>query len=326
MRTQWMLLLGLMGVIIPLQAQTPSSPAPQTARQALIEMFLSNDADAVIKHLPESARKVLLHNGEPRYASTISYLFSNARQMLGQVDRMKTFDDGPNLLVSEQNQNQQEIEVAVEHDIVSGETDEIELSVHNYRDGHEEFLPVVPRFIFVWKQEKQIWRLIDLTASTRVPLTDPGYLQGLLRRQQEANESSAQMRIMIIANVEAAYIARHPEKGYSCTLKTLFTIEPTDENFSDENEITPQTYYEPGHGNTEWSGYRFTLAGCEGSPASGYQITAVPVDSDSGTKSFCADESRTVKSVDGENLSACFAQGEVVSSPQQDMTLEPIQE
>src|SRR5258708_4322202 len=37
-------------------AQTPAPPPPQSARQALIEMFVGKGPDDFVKHLPEDAR------------------------------------------------------------------------------------------------------------------------------------------------------------------------------------------------------------------------------------------------------------------------------
>jgi hypothetical protein len=73
-----------------------------------------------------------------------------------------------------------------------------------------------------------------------------------------------------------------------------------------------------------WSGYRFALTGCHESPGSEFQITAEPLDADAGTKTFCADQSATVKSVTGGTISACFSRGEVVSSAN-DAAIEPNQ-
>ena len=77
----------------------------------------------------------------------------------------------------------------VEHDSLLGEDDEIELSVHYYKDGQLQPLPVVPDLTFTLKQEKEIWRLTEVTAAAHVPLTDPDYLKGLRKQQNEANES-----------------------------------------------------------------------------------------------------------------------------------------
>ncbi len=179
---------------IPLSAQT-QTPPPQTARQALIEMLLGNGSDAFAKHLPDAARKLLPRNGEEPYASTIFRISTFARQMVLQGERVETFDAGPTILLSEQGQGRDRIEVAVEHDSLAGENDEIELSAHRYHDGREQSMSVEPRLIFTLAQEEKIWRLIEVTAVARVPLTDPDYLRGLRQQQQEANEAAAQMRI-----------------------------------------------------------------------------------------------------------------------------------
>jgi hypothetical protein len=311
MRTRLIMHFAVLGAIVPLAAQT--QPAlPQTARQAVIEMFLGDGTDAFAKHLPDSARKLLPQNGEAPYASPLYRISTLGRQM-ARGEHVETFDSGPTILISQQNQGQDKVEVAVEHDSLAGDTDEIELSVHVYHDGREQSLSVIPRLTFTLKQEKDIWRLIDFTAAARVPLTDPDYLRGLRQQLQEANESAAQMRVNSIASAESGYSEQHPDRGYTCSMPTLFAPRPVDTS-SEDNPDPPQVFYDPGQGNSEWSGYRFAVTGCEGSPGSKYQITAVPVDSDAGTKTFCADESGTMKSVKGSRISACFSRGEVVSS------------
>ena len=87
-------------------------------------------------------------------------------------------------------------------------------------------LPVVPRLIFTLKQEKEIWRLTEVTVAAHVPLTDPDYLKGLRKQQNEANEAQAQSRVTIIAAAETGYAAKHADRGYTCTLATLFAQEP----------------------------------------------------------------------------------------------------
>lgn len=309
MHTCTLILIAAVGASIPLPAQTPTRP-PQTARQALIEMFLGGETDAFAKHLPEAARRLLVHNGQEQTTSILFRISTLGRQMLpgGHVE---TFDEGPTILISEQDQRER-VEVSVEHDVSDGENDEIELSVHHYRDGQERPLPVIPRLIFSLRQEKEIWRLAEFTAAANIPLADTNYLRGVRRQLQEGNESSAQMRIHNIAHAESGYAEEHPDRGYTCSMSLLFT--PTADASSEDNTDPPQVFYDPGQGNVEWNGYRFALTGCEGSQGTKYQITAVPLDSDSGSKTFCADESGTVKSVTGVKVSACFSRGEVVSS------------
>src|SRR5579864_161150 len=306
-----LMLFAALGLSIPLLAQT-QVPQPQTARQALIEMFLGNEADAFAKHLPDAARKLLVHDENEVYSSTVFRMASSGRQMALRGDRTETFDAGPTILMSPQGQSDR-LEVAVERDSTVGENDEIELSVHLYHDGREKSLSVIPRLIFTLRPESGIWRLLEVTASERVPLADPDYLSGLRQQQQEANESAAQGRIGIIMAAETGYADQHPDRGYICTLPSLFAQELNNNTSVDDSEA-PLLYYDPGQGSSEWNGYRFSLTGCEESRGAKFQITAAPLDSDAGTKTFCADESGTLKSLTGGDISACFSRGEVVSS------------
>ena len=103
-----------------------------------------------------------------------------------------------------------------------GETDEIEVSIHVYRDGEPEFLPVVPRLIFSMTQEKEIWRLTEATLAAHVPLTDPDYLKGVRKKEDEADENMASARVSMIALAEAGDASQHPHRGFSCNLTELF--------------------------------------------------------------------------------------------------------
>jgi hypothetical protein len=228
--------------------------------------------------------------------------------MAAQGRMLETFDTGPNILVTEQSDNER-VEVAVEHDSLMGDQDEIELSVHGYKDGQEENLPVIPRLIFTLQQEKDVWRLTEITVAGHIPLTDPDYLKGLRKQQDEANEQTAQMRVNMIVNGQKAYSAAHPEIGYACTLSSL-APQKTD---STAGEATAT--FDPGQGGEEWNGYRFTLNGCGGTPSSKYRLAAVPIDSDSTGKTFCADESAKIKFVTRGKPSSCFSGGQELNQP-----------
>jgi len=298
----WLVLLVTAACSISLPAQTSTPPPPQSARQALIEMFMGKDSEDFAKHLPEDARRALIHKGETPDTSVVLRISNLGRQMVAQGESIETFDAGPTLLLSEQ-KDHEKIEVVVERDSLLGEDDEIELSVHLSKNGQPESLPVVPRLIFTLKQEKEIWRLTEVTVAAHLPLTDPDYLQSLRKEQDEADESTAQSRLRFIAGAETAHAAKHPDSGYTCTLSNLFPP-PT------EGEV----YYGPGFADEESNGYRFTLTGCDGNPASKYRITAAPVETDSGLKTFCSDESGTLKSVTGRKSSTCFSRGQVVTN------------
>jgi hypothetical protein len=282
-----------------LRGQTVT-PAPQSARQALIEMFTGKSENDFIRHLPDEARQTLVHKGE---SPETSFLLRIPGMCRGLADggKLETFESGPNILTTDQGDGRERIEVAVEHDSVLGEEEEIELSVHSYKDGEPELLPVVPRLIFTLKEEKDIWRLTEVTLAAHVPLTDPDYLKGLRKQQNESNESAARFRMAVIALAENRYAAAHPDTGYSCTLLSLFPSEDRAEEGANFIE------------SEDSNGYHFALAGCEGKPALKYGLTAVPVDTKIGMKAFCVDESGTLRSVAADKHSNCFSRGQVVS-------------
>lgn len=285
------------------QNPQPQPPPPQSARQALIEMFMGKGADDFAKHLPEDARKILLHKGDTPESSNLLKIAMIGREVVSQRGgQIETFEAGPNILVSEDPNTHEKVEVGVEHDSLMGEEDEIELSIHTYKDGEPEFLPVIPRLIFTLKQEKDVWKLTEVTVAVHAPLTDPDYLKGLRKEQDQSNQSSAQSRLMMMAQAESRYAATHKELGYTCGLANLF---PTPES----GEI--RTQYVPTFANEESNGYRFTLSGCDGPPASKYRLTATPLEADTEMKVLCVDESGTIKSVTTEKKSACFTSGHV---------------
>jgi hypothetical protein len=299
------LLFAILTCWIPLFSQT-ATPPPQSARQALIEMFTGKGENDFVKHLPEAARQALIHKGETPETSMILKISTIGRQATAQGEHMETFDEGSTLIAFDQIGHER-VEVTVERDSLIGENDEIELSIHYYKDGQLQSLPVVPQLTFTLRQEKEIWRLAEITAAAHIPLTDPDYLKGLRQQQDEANELQAQLHVTGIAGAETAYAAKHPDLGYACTLSSLFAPDPTA-----AQEGGPS--YSPDFANEESSGYRFAISGCKGTPATKYRVTAVPTDSDSTLKTFCADERGTLKFVTGGTSSSCFTQGQPVNT------------
>lgn len=291
---------------IPLLAQASETETPQTARQALIEMFLGKGADDFAKHLPEDARRTLIRKGETPETSLVLRIAEAGRQLTSQGERVESFDAGPNILIVEQAAGRDKLEVAIERDSLIGEADEIELSIHFYRDGQPAWLPVVPRLIFTLQPEKDIWRLTEVTAAAHFPLTDPDYLKGLRKQQDESNEAAVQSRLSMIGIAEKAFAGSHADRGYTCSLTTLFNPDSAPPNGG--------TFYDPGQGNDEWNGYRFTLSACEGSPAAKYRVLAAPIDSGSEMKTFCTDDSGATKFVSEGNPASCFSRGQAVSA------------
>lgn len=301
MRRTWLALM-VAGIVSPLVAQTAPSQ-PQTARQALIEMFLSKNPDDFAKHLPDDARQVLIHKGETMETSVVLRIASVGRGLTAQGEHVETFDAGPNILVSEQPDHER-VEVAVEHDSLMGEQDEIELSIHSYKNGEEQFIPVVPRLIFMLKQEKEIWKLTEVTLEAHVPLTDPEYLKGVRKQQNEANENAALTRMNMMIESQKGYAVQHPEVGYSCALPAL-----APQFYAATTPAGGDAPADP-QGDSPSNGYRFSISGCSGTPSTKYRLTAVPTDADAEMKTFCADQSGKVRFITSGKPSSCFSSGQ----------------
>lgn len=287
--------LMVSGIAGWLGAQT-AVPQQQTARQALIEMFMSKNPADFAKHLPDDARQVLIHKGETIETSFVLRIASLGRGLATQGEHLETFDVGPNILVVEQ-PGHERLEIGVEHDSLMGEQDEIELSIHSYKDGQEQFIPVVPRLVFTLKQEKEIWKLTEVTAEAHVPLTDPDYLKGARKEQNDANENAALQRMNMMVDSQKTYAAQHPEAGYNCEL-TMYTPLATIEGAANTQGVS------------ESNGYQVSLTGCTGTPATKYRLTAVPTDTDAEMKTFCADESGKVRFITTGKPSSCFSSGQ----------------
>ena len=300
MRPIGIALLAAVTLGLPAAGQNASSH-PQSARQALIEMFTGKGEDDFTKHLPSEALATLVRKGQTPDASLLVRVSGAVRGLSMEGEKVETFDDGPNILISETASAHERLEVAVEHDSLSADDDEIELSVHLYKNGEPELLPVIPQLIFTLKQEKEIWRVTEVTVSAHVPLEDPDYLKGLRKQQDEMNESAAQSRVNMIAQAEMNYAASHRDAGYFCSAQAL-------------NQGTEgQTNADSAPMNEESNGYRFSLTGCSGKPATKYRLRAVPVDADAEVKAFCVDESGAVKSISANDISKCFTQGQTVN-------------
>jgi hypothetical protein len=291
-------------------AQT-QAPPPQTARQALIEMFLSKNPDAFTKHLPAVASKALIHKGDDTSTSIVQRI-STLGQQLSAQGHVETFDVGPNLLLSEHDEGKDKIktEVTVEGDNVMGESEEIEVSIHVYRDGELEFLPVIPRLIFSMTQEKEIWKLTEVVLAAHVPLTDPDYLKGVRKEQDQMNENMASARVSVIASTETQYASAHPDRGYSCNMSELFG------NISGVGPSERAGYNSIPLPADDSGGYHFSITGCSGSPVSKFQVLAVPTESDSGMKTFCSDESGAVRFEINSKGASCLSHGQPVNANQ----------
>jgi TonB family protein len=282
-----------------LQAQT--SPSPQTARQALIEMFFGSAANHLEKHLPDATRRSFqkLDSGDGRsFLSEFSMLASQAK---AGGAKLETFDTGPTLLtVEEQQQGRDRVEITVERDDLVGDEDQIEVALHMTRAGKEQTLPFVPHLIFVMKTESEIWRLNEISVTVRVPLADPDFLKNIEDRQRGQHEQMTIWSLRMVTTSEKAYNAARG--SYACTLSALGTADksgPENHPFLFDRELV----------TGKKGGYIYAITGCD---ASHYKVVAEPALPDSGQRSFCSDESGAVRAAVDGKASTCLTRGETV--------------
>jgi len=267
-----------------------------------MEMFLSKDPAKLEKHLTNATRQSFVRKGDNPTTSLVGRIASLGQQLEAGSERLETFETGPTLLISEDRNGRDRVEVTVERDDLLGEEDEIELLVHPYKDGEPEAWPVVPRLIFSLKQEKEIWKLSEITLSLHAPLTDPEYLKNIRKLRNEQDENRAMMSARVLVLAETAYAKGHPTSGYTCSLMDLGST-------SDEalySQVSPEL------ASGQDNGYVFSLTGCDGPPATKFQVGAVPADPDAGMRTFCVDQSGTLRSSTDGSAKSCLRSGEPI--------------
>ena len=282
----------------PLQAA-----APQTARQALIEMFFGQAPNHLEKHLPDVTRRAFQNLEEANGQSVLASLSMLAKEAQAAGEKFETFDTGSMLFSVKQlsGGNHDEIEITVERDDLSGDEDQIELALHMTRDGKEETLPFIPRFTFAMKMESDVWRLDEISLSVRMPLADPDFLKSILQRQSSEHEQMALMSMRGVISAEKSY--QSALGGFACTLAILGGA---------SKEPGPERHpylYDPQLTSGRKNGYVFAISACD---ASHYQLVAEPAIPDLGQRAFCADESGTVRSSADGKTATCLAGGEIV--------------
>ncbi|HEX8816377.1 MAG TPA: hypothetical protein VF753_12825 [Terriglobales bacterium] len=330
-------LASLLAACAPMYAQTK----PQTARQALIEMF-SGHAGSLEKHLPE-VTLTAVQKADPGSAGSMVSAIGMITGQIQSTGHSQSYETGPLLLVSEDPKQNSKLEVVVERDSMKGEADEIELSFRAYKDGNLQTAGMDPRLVFVMKPENSTWRLYDIKFSIGVSLTDPKFLKllntpmrpqvnttassmpgqlqngtanlGVMQTQnptvanyagmKAANETSAAAAIRSINAAQATYAATYPGHGYTCALSDLGGMGAG--AGADEHHAM---LVDPRISNGRKNGYVFKVSNCAGTPAAAYAVVAVPTDANAGSRAFCSDQSRVVKfSTDG-NGDSCLKSGQ----------------
>ncbi|HEY7353451.1 MAG TPA: energy transducer TonB [Terriglobales bacterium] len=282
--------------------QTP--PSSQTARQALIEMFFGTAPNHLEKHLPDSTRKVLKRINEPNGMNALDQFSMFANMAKAGGAKLETFDTGPTLLRAEDPRDGSKVEIAVEGDNLSGDEDDIEVSLHVTKEGTEQKLPFIPRFTFAMKTEAEVWRLNEISVTVRVPLADPDFLKNIEDRQNQQNEEGAKSSLQSIVIAENGYHSAHGV--YACSLADL-----SKNNRSNGERSVTINVLSSDLAAGKRGGYIFAISGCDGSQ---YKVVGEPEIPNSGQRAFCIDESGGMKSSSDGKATTCLNNGETIQS------------
>ena len=201
---------------------------------------------------------------------------------------------------------------------MSGDTDDIDLSFHQFRDGVEEDIPyavLLSRFTVGLKRQENIWRLNEISANIKLPLGDPKLLEkfergtgvGMVGGKVAAGSSGKvelppdmpiEQVVRLVAFSESSYAMRHPETGFTCTLADL----AEQNSFQIDQRIFNGEVFQ---------GYKFSLSGCQGKPSETFHLIAEPVSLGADAKAFCTDATHNVRTTDDGRGSTCLTSGKV---------------
>ena len=291
---------------------------PQTARQALMEMFFSKTQGTFAKHLPSVTHATLEKSGALANLQRYSLLVS---QLQTQSQNIQTFETGSVMLAGEDPKTGQKVEITVEGDALNDDQDDIALSFQVYKNGEVQRTPFMPQMTFSMKKEAQVWTLNEISITLHLPLADPDLLKAITENMKpqsahatftprsEAATPTAGTSAMVIAamrsvvSAEATYASTYPGVGFTCTLSNLDGFGGGVPNERQAMLINS------GLASGKRYGYVFTLSECTGTPAVLYRLTATPNGNGFGGKAYCADQSGAIRSSEDGNAATCLASG-----------------
>lgn len=297
--------------------------APQTARQALIEMFFSKASGTFVKHIPDATRAAFDKAGAP---SLLQQYSAMAIQLESQGKGVQTFETGSVLLAMEDPTTGQKVEITVENDSLQGDQDDIELSFVTYKNGQPQRPPFISHVTFSMKTEAGIWKLNEIAVTIRVPLADPDFLKNITDGMKAHSQATTQIQLSFpgstqsstqsfgndpsvvaamrnILNAEVTYATTYPSIGYTCTLSDL------DGFGGGERNEHQAMLLDSGLASGKKYGYVFKLSDCRGTPATSLRLTAAPNGNSYGRRAFCADQSGVVRSSADGIAATCISNG-----------------
>ena len=269
-----------------------------------------------MKHLTVEMQKSLEAEGKNNAASPLTAF----DQIKSASSDFQVFETGQVLLSASDPKSNEKCEVHVDSDDLSGDTDNMDISFHQFHDGVEQDIPyaaMLARLTVGMKRQANVWRLNEISVNIKVPVGDPKLLEkfgngmpGMVggkiggradSKQEKPREMSPREAIMMMGFAESSFATTHPETGFTCTLSDL----------AKPNLL----YLDPRIFRGElYQGYKFSLSGCQDKPSGSFHVVAEPASPAAGSKAFCTDATHNVRSSADGLGSSCIASGKLASS------------
>ena len=294
----------------------------QSPRKAIIEMMSGGEAPFK-KHLTVEMQSKLqnLMKGSVDNAPNPIQILAGATS--GGSNKFQAFDLGPILFSFNNPQEHERYEIQLDGEEQRGEEDTMTLSLHQVRNGVELEIPVGMRFVLNLKRQEGIWRLNAVTVTTTLPVGDPRILNkswwtpALVTATGANTDTSADSAVVVderpkmtpmravrmIDMAENIYSQKHPGIGYTCSLSDLVNVG----RGMDEDGM--YKFLDAEFAGGSYNGYRFTLSGCERTPARMFRVTAEPVAGHG--KAYCSDNSSSLRASDDGRGASCLVSGKI---------------
>ena len=304
-------------------AQQKAGDPEQSPRKAILEMF-SGSEDAFKKHLTLEVQekiKELLKNSSPGGVDPMQSL-TLAKAAAG--DNLESFDAGPILFSYNNPQQHERLEIRIDSEDLQRDQDEMQVSLHAFRSGLEEDLPLGLRLVLAWKLQQNVWRLNAVTVSARVAVGDPRVfdksswippaIAPMVAKADSPAATPVAMNdpakmpaaraVRLFALAENIYAKKHPETGFTCFISELVGVGKG----LDDGE--PYTFMDPEFANGVYNGYKFSLSGCAGNPVRSFHVIAEPVSGNG--RAYCSDTTRDLHASDDGIGAHCLMSGKIV--------------
>ena len=166
-------------------AQTPQSP-----RQALLEMIKATRTELRIlnrfdKHTPDVMLQAMATLPPEARQKQHQSMMALSMIMAISPNFLQLFETGPTFAVIQDPKDKTKVEITMERDDLTGDTDVMEMGIRVYKEDKLQELPFDPRVLIDMKLEKNVWKLGKIGFSAAIQLDDPKVAALLVKSMQE---------------------------------------------------------------------------------------------------------------------------------------------